>query len=89
MPKIKGGAYVINPDDKQSKSINNSIFRIQSDDCIMCEFYCIAFIEYIIAGKTFLHYTNLFSPIDNQKNDKIIYKYFKDKYGHWKCKPWL
>ena len=44
----------------------------------MCGFYCIAFIEYILAGKT---YTSLFSPKDYKANDKIIYKYFKDKYG--------
>ena len=47
----------------------------------MCRFYCIAFTEYMLAGKTLLDYTNLFSPNDYKKNDKIIYKYFKDKYG--------
>ena len=47
----------------------------------MCGFYCIAFIEYMIGGKTLLDYTNLFSPNDYKANDKIIYKYFKDKYG--------
>ena len=46
----------------------------------MCGFYCIAFIEKL-AGKTLLDYTNFFSPNDYKKNDKIIYKYFKDKYG--------
>ena len=33
----------------------------------MCGFYCIAFLEYMIAGKTFLDFTNLFSPNDCQK----------------------
>ena len=47
----------------------------------MCGFYCIAFIEYMLAGKTLLDYTNLFSPNDYKKNDKIIHKYFKEKYG--------
>ena len=47
----------------------------------MCRFYCIAFIEHILAGKTLLHYTDFFSPDDYKKNNKIIYKYFKDKYG--------
>ena len=31
-------------------------------------------------GKTVLGYTNLFSPNHYKKNDKIVYKYFKDKY---------
>ena len=47
----------------------------------MCGFYCIAFKEYMIAVKILLDYTNLFSPGDYQKNEKIIYKYFKEKYG--------
>ena len=46
----------------------------------MCGFYCIAFIKYMLAGKTLLDYTNLFSPNDYKKNDKIIHKYFKEKY---------
>ena len=45
----------------------------------MCGFYCIAFIEYLLAGKTLLGYTNLLSPNDYKKNYKILYKYFKDK----------
>ena len=35
----------------------------------------------MLAGKTLLDYINLFSPDDYKKNDKIIYKYFKDKYA--------
>ena len=35
----------------------------------------------MIARKTLLDYTDFFSPNDYEKNDKIIYKYFKDKYG--------
>ena len=64
----------------KGKSITHNIFSIQDNDSIMCGFYCIPFIEYILAGKTLLDYTNLFFPNDYKKNDKIIYKYFKDKY---------
>ena len=41
----------------------HNIFRIQDDDYIMCGFYCITFIEFMVAGKT-LGYTNLCSPND-------------------------
>ena len=34
----------------------------------------------MVAGKTLLDYTNFFYLNDYKKNDKIIYKYFKDKY---------
>ena len=55
---------------------------MQDNESIMCGFYCIAFIEYMLVGKTLLDYINLFSPNAYKKNDKIIYnKYFKDKYG--------
>ena len=47
----------------------------------MCGFYCITFIEYMLGGRTLLDYPNLFSPDDYKKNDKIMYKYFKDIYG--------
>ena len=45
----------------------------------MCGFYDIAFIEYVLSGKTLLDYTNLFPP-NGYIYDKIVYKYFKDKY---------
>ena len=52
----------------------------------MCGIYWIVSIEYMLAGKTLLDYTNLFSTNDYKKNGKIIYKYFKDKYDRWsKC----
>ena len=64
------------------KSITQNIFRIQDDDFIMCAFYCIIFTEYIYAcRKVLLDYTNLFSPDDYKKNEKIIYNYFKEKYS--------
>ena len=52
----------------------------------MCGFYCIAFKQYMLTGKTLLDYINLFSPNDYKKNGKIIQKHFKDKYGR-KSKP--
>ena len=63
------------------KSITLNTFRIQDNESIMCGFYCIAFIEYMLAGKTLLDYTKFFSLNDYKKNDMMIYKYLKDKYG--------
>ena len=65
----------------RDKSITHNMFRIQDNESIIFGFYCITFREYMLAGKTLLDYTNLFSPNDYKKNDKIIYKYFKDKHG--------
>ena len=41
----------------------------------MGEFYCIASIECMTSGKCLLNCTNLFSPKEYKKNDKIIYLY--------------
>ena len=40
----------------REKSISHNIFRIQNEDSNMCGFSCIAFMEYIFAGKTLLDY---------------------------------
>ena len=43
----------------------------------MCGYFCIVFIDFILKGKSLLEYTNLFSPNEYKKNDKIILKYFQ------------
>ena len=43
----------------------------------MCGFYCIVFLEYMLAGKSFLGHTNLLSPNDHKNNNKIIYNFLK------------
>ena len=65
----------------KDESITQNIFRKQDNEYIICGFYCIAFIEYMLVEKTLLDYTNLFSSNDYKNNEKIIYKHFKDKCG--------
>ena len=60
-----------------NKEIKANIFRLQAYDSIMCGYYCIEFINYMLKGKTLLDYTNLFSPNDFKKNDQIIKRIFK------------
>ena len=42
----------------------------------MCGYFCIEFIDFILAGKTLTGFTNYFSPNDFKKNDDIILDYF-------------
>ena len=44
---------------------------MQSDDSIVCGFYCVTFMEYIVAEIFLLDYTNLFYLNDYKKNVKI------------------
>ena len=60
-----------------NKNIKSNIFRLQACDSIMCGYFCIEFINYMLEGKTLLDYTNLFSPNDFKKNDQIIKGTFK------------
>ena len=62
-----------------NKEIKASIFRLQAYDSIMCRYYCIEFINYMLKGKILLDYANLFSPNDFKKNDQIIKRIFKNE----------
>ena len=44
----------------------------------MCGYFCIGFIDFILADKKLIDYTSLFSPYDFDKNNQIITSYFKD-----------
>ena len=50
-----------------NKNIKTNIFRIQPYDSIMCRYFCIGFIGFMLAGKTLTEFANLFSP----KNTKM------------------
>ena len=56
----------------RDKSFTHSLLRIQDGDFIMCGFYCIAFIECMLAGKTFLDYTNFFLRITIKRMTSIL-----------------
>ena len=60
----------------RSLSITTNIFRIQAYDSIMCGYFCIGFINFMIEGKTLTEFTNLFSPHNFKQNDNIILNYF-------------
>ena len=50
---------------------------MQANDSVMCEYFCIGFIDFMLKGKSLLDYANLVSPNQYEKNDKIILKYFQ------------
>ena len=46
-----------------NKTIKTNIFRIQANDSIMCGYFCIGFIDFMLARKTLIEFANIFSPI--------------------------
>ena len=63
----------------RSKNITANIFLVQANALVMCGYFCIGFIDLMLAGKKLTDYTSLFSPYDFKKNDDIILCYFKDE----------
>ena len=62
----------------RNKNIKANIYRVQANDSVMCGYFCIGFIDFMLAGKTLTDYTALFSPHDFDKNDQIILSYFQN-----------
>ena len=60
-----------------NKNITTNIHRIKAYDSIMSRCFYIEFIDFMLKGKSLSDYTNLFSPNDYKKNNKIILKYFQ------------
>ena len=56
-----------------NKNVKTNIYRIQAYDLIMCRYFCIAFIDFMLKGKGLLDYTKN----DYDKNDKIVLKCFQ------------
>ena len=59
----------------RSLSIATSIFRIEAYNSIMCGYFCIEFVDFMLAGKNLAEFSNLFSPNSFKKNDDIILNY--------------
>ena len=58
---------------------------MQAYDSIICGYFCIGLIDFMLKGKIVLEYTNLFQPNESKKNDKIILKYFQQNVNKIKC----
>ena len=56
----------------QINQLRTIYLEYNDNGSIICQFYCITFVEYILVGKTWLDYTNLFSlnePVAKPKNN--------------------
>ena len=71
-----------------NKNIKANIFRVQANDSVMCGYFCIGFIDFMLAGKKLTDYTNLFSPHDFKKNNNIILSYFKNEWMQFFRNNW-
>ena len=59
-----------------NKNIITNIYRIQAYNSIMCGYFSIGFINFMLKGKSLLNYTNLFSPNKYEKYENNNTKLF-------------
>ena len=57
-------------------TIVTNIFRIQTYGSLMCGYFGIGFVDFMLKRKTLTDFTNLFSPNNFKKNDEIMLNYF-------------
>ena len=50
-----------------NKHLKANIFRVQVNNSIMCGYFCIGFIDFMLAGKKLTDFTSLFSPYGFEK----------------------
>ena len=60
----------------KNKNITTNIFIIQAYDSIICGYFCIGFIDFMLAGKALTEYKNLFLQNNFKENDDIILNHF-------------
>ena len=68
-----------NKEFAENKNIKANTFRVQATSSVMCGYFCIEFIDFMLAGKKLTDFTSMFSPYDFENNDGIILSYFKDE----------
>ena len=59
-----------------NKNIEINIFRIQPYNSVMCWYFCIGFIDFMLKNKILTDFTNLFSSNDLKENDDTFINYF-------------
>ena len=59
-----------------NKYIITNVYRAQDYDLIMCGYFCIGFLDFMLKGKSLLDYAT-FSSNGYKKKDKIMSKFFQ------------
>ena len=62
----------------RNKNMKTSIHRIKANNSVMCRYFCIGFIDFMLPGKNMIEYTGVFSLYDFKKDGSIILSYFNN-----------
>ena len=53
-----------------NKNVVTNVYRIQAYDSVICPYFCIGHIDFMLKGESLLKCIDLLSPDDYEKNDK-------------------
>ena len=71
-------SFVVEHISEKINKLKANIFRVQASDSVLCGYFCIGIIDFMLAGKKVTDYNSLLSPQDFKKNDDIILPYVKN-----------
>ena len=63
--------------DIDNRSIIANIFRIKSDDSIMCLYFYPGFIDLMLSNESLTDFASRFSPNNSKENNKKMVEYFE------------
>ena len=63
----------------QNRNIKANIFRVQANNSVMCGYFYIGFIDFMLVDKKLTDFSSLFSAYELKINGNIILNYFKDE----------
>ena len=62
-----------------SKNIKTNIFRVQESNSIMCGYFCIGFIDFMLANKRLTDFYKFVFSLLFKKSDSIILRCFRNE----------
>ena len=62
-----------------NRNMKANIFQVKANNLVMCGYFCIGFIDFMLGDRNLVDMTSMFSPYDFEKNNCIILSYFKDE----------
>ena len=60
-----------------NKNIMTNIWRFHTYVLIICGYFCIGFMSFMMKVKSLLDYNNSFSPSEYEEDDKMSLKFFQ------------
>ena len=72
-----GVQYILKEIYRKQTNIMTNIYGIQPYGSVMCGYFCIGFIAFLLNNKRLTDFTNLFYAESLKKNDKILLEYIQ------------